>query len=501
MSSKGICKKLLSLFLIMAMMLCAASCGKSEESTKKKKKVVKKIITYTDDATSENTDNVFEEEQTGNTDAVIVDETDEKATQKLMRELYKAEIETVADYKPEYTVNSQKWDGPKGYVIVYAEGDENGKTLADQLKAYFSKYAGTDLQIVSDKTSAVKREILVGDTNRGKSKLGSTEYAATIKNEKLYFEGGHYVMVEKAVKWFTYSEYKEGYVNTLTGKCDDFTAVKDGGYKYVWGDEFDGGALDMTRWCLEDKMAGTSLMPCLKDENVVNVNKGKLKLSAVRYYDKYNPTAQYATNSSVCTIDTMSYKYGYIEIKAMVPFKRGAWPSFWFLSDGALGNRNTSAKDYNIEVDVFEVFSSTTTLVPNIHKWRSSTSSDLPSHTQYNGDHYNNISAESYKYTDISNLSNEYHIYGFKWTPTKMTMLVDGDAYMTFDLTDDFDKLDGMDGFNTYIFPIFNNFIYVSDLSDTNDYNEVNNTDLPFNYYIDWIRLYQIPGQGELITK
>ena len=128
---------------------------KKRRKHQEKEKSSKKIITYTDDATSENTDNVFEEEQTGNTDAVIVDETDEKATQKLMRELYKAEIETVADYKPEYTVNSQKWDGPKGYVIVYAEGDENGKTLADQLKAYFSKYAGTDLQIGSDKTCSV----------------------------------------------------------------------------------------------------------------------------------------------------------------------------------------------------------------------------------------------------------------------------------------------------------------------------------------------------------
>lgn len=496
MRFNGICKKSLSVFLVMAMMFCAASCGKNEESTKKKKKVVKKVITYADEASSENTNDVFTKDP-----STVIDGTgDEETIQRLKRELYKAEIETVADYKPEYTVKSQKWDGPKGYVIVYANGDENGKALADQLKGYFSKYAGVELSVVSDITSAVKKEILVGDTNRGSSKLGLTEYAATLKNGKLYFEGGHYVMVEKAVRWFTYSKYKEGYVNTLTGKCDDFTAVKDGGYKYVWGDEFDGGTLDMTRWCLIDKMAGTALMPCLSDENVVNVNEGKLKMSAVRYYNKFNPGAQYATNASVCAQDTMSYKYGYIEIKAMVPFNRGAWPSFWFVSNNALGNRNATPQNYGIEVDVFEVFSSVSTLVPNIHKWRDNATGDTPNHSQYNGDHYNGLMAESYKFTNNYNLSNEYHIYGFKWTPTEMTMLVDGDAYMIFDLTDDFDQIDGMDDFDVHMFPIFNNFIYVSDLPDTTNSNLVNNSELPFNYYVDWIRLYQIPGQGELVT-
>ena len=71
---------------------------------------------------------------------------------------------------------------------------------------------------------------------------------------------------------------------------------------------------------------------------------------------------------------------------------------------------------------------------------------------------------------------------------------------MIFDLTDDFDQIDGMDDFDVHMFPIFNNFIYVSDLPDTTNSNLVNNSELPFNYYVDWIRLYQIPGQGELVT-
>lgn len=33
----------------------------------------------------------------------------------------------------------------------------------------------------------------------------------------------------------------------------------------------------MNKWCFENKMAGTSMMPLMRDSNVVNVNNGLLK--------------------------------------------------------------------------------------------------------------------------------------------------------------------------------------------------------------------------------
>lgn len=474
-------------------MLLVSAVGCSEESeTKKKKKIIKKIIV------SEN--NTSEPEQTAETEnqGGEYSEDTESTASKIRRELAVKDVEKVEIYIPEYKLKTVGWDGPQNYVIVAAKGNSANQKTAGIIRDYFAKNAGVTLQVVTDDVKETEREILVGDTNRYTTKLDTTHYAVKLKDQKLIFEGGHFAMVEKAADWFATLSYKKGQVNTLTGSCEDFEVEKKGGYKYIWGDEFDGNTLDMTKWCFVDKMAGTSSMPCLQDENVVNVNDGLLKLSAVRYFDQLNPAYQYATNSSVCTQDTMGYKYGYIEIRARVPYKRGAWPSFWFVSKNALGNRDKT-HIYNVEVDVFEVFSSTNTAVPNLHKWRIDTS--LPNaHTMYNGNHYLNLNAVGYKFLDSENLSDEYHIYGFKWTPNEMVMSVDGEDYMSFDLSDDFDQRDGMDDFNVTMFPIFNNFIYVSDLSQTNGTNQINNSDLPIEYYIDWIRLYQIPGQGEFYT-
>ena len=55
-----------------------------------------------------------------------------------------------------------------------------------------------------------------------------------------------------------------------------------------------------------------------------------------------------------------------------------------------------------------------------------------------------------------------------------------------------------MGGFNSPLLIILNNFIYAPDLGETNASNRVNNSDLPFNYFVDYIRLYQKPGVGAL---
>lgn len=491
-------KRIICVVCSLILVLAATGCSKDdEESDSGKKKVTQQIIIEREPEESEETSSQENSEtpagEEGNTEEE--EDTEEATLDRERRPLYEAEDDAVSVYEPEYTVRAVDWNGPEGYVIVYADGNRNTKAVADIVQKYFKSKAGTELNIVSDRTAATAKEILIGDTNRYKSSLASNEYAVSLKNGKLVFEGGHFAMVENAADWFASLTYHSGKVNTLTGKTSDFVSEING-YQYVWGDDFDGNALDMTKWCFADRMTGTSLMPTLTDENVVNVNEGLLKLTAGRYYNQSNPTAQYATNSSVCTQDTMSYKYGYLEVRARVPYQRGAWPSFWLLSNGALNNP-LSSRIYNIEVDVFEVFSSTSTAIPNIHKWRLDTSSGNY-HTQYNGNHALGQTSSTYTFSDTANLSNEYHIYGFEWTPEKMVMSIDGVEYMTYDLTYDFDQRDGMGDFDAPLFPIFNNFIYVSDLAETTNQNSVNNRDLPFEYFIDYIRLYQKPGVGEL---
>ncbi|MBR7133754.1 MAG: glycoside hydrolase family 16 protein [Clostridia bacterium] len=475
-------KTALSLLLVLTFVV---GCSSETQTTKKKKKVIK-VIVQSDDTASDNGDNNDYDYDSDISDSY----TDGREKRPLAeKETDSAQTAVV----PEYSVNVTSWNGPDGYIIVYPNGSRSGKAAAEKLQTYFKKYAGVTLSVTDDRSAVKAKEILVGDTNRAKSKLGTNEYAVSVLKEKLFFEGGHFAMVETAVDWFVSLKYAKGKANLVTGKTENFLAVVKKNYEYVWGDEFGGSSLDMAKWCFEDKMAGSNLMPCLRDENVININEGLCKLTAIRYYNAARPAAQYATNSSLCTQDTMGYKYGYLEIRARVPFKQGAWPSFWLVSNKALGNKligsNSQSLEYNVEIDVFEVFSSLNTVVPNIHKWYA------------NGDHsmYNSgkRASENFVYEDYATLSNEYHTYGFEWTPEKMIMSVDGKDYMTYDLTKSFDDTD-MDGFNKNLFVIFNNFIYVSDAGHTTASNLVNNDGLPFEYFIDYVRLYQIPGVGSL---
>jgi len=206
--------------------------------------------------------------------------------------------------------------------------------------------------------------------------------------------------------------------------------------------------------------------------------------------DKYAVAVRKPDNEIIVDVQTYGDK-GKLKGLRNVPFVRGVWPSFWTSSSGALGN--TSTYNYSIEVDIFEVFSSLDKLSPNIHKWYGD-----GRHTMWAIDEGN--SNEWYKF-ESDNLINEYHVYGFEWTPTKMVMYIDEKPYYTYDLTKNFDNGEtGMGGFDAPLYLIFNNHLF-TDSSSYKPYAgcEVHAPDLPAEYVIDWVRLYQKnDGKSEL---
>ena len=79
-----------------------------------------------------------------------------------------------------------------------------------------------------------------------------------------------------------------------------------------------------------------------------------------------------------------------------------------------------------------------------------------------------------------------------------MYFTVDGEIYFRYDLSQDFgDKNDGMQGFNDPVYIIFNNFIFTENSSWKNP-PVTDKTKWPITYKIDWIRLYQKDGEGEI---
>ena len=313
----------------------------------------------------------------------------------------------------------------------------------------------------------------------------------------MVFDGGHDVTVNSAVEKYIRLAPANGKTVIFTIETDFVSTVLDG-YEYVWGDEFEGTQLDRKKFSLQKHMTGTDSILVSGDEDVVRVEDGRLKLFAIRYFDSEREGTQYKVPLSVSTINNMNFTYGYAEIRAKLPFQYGAWPSFWSKSSEN-PYLDTSKCNYIIEVDIFEVFGNLTDVVPNIHKWYKAENYDYANiygisqnHTQFPED-----KKIIYRFERSDDLSNEYHTYGMERTPTEISMFVDGKKYFTFDITKSYDLYPDMSGFKNHpIFLILNNHIMAKDSDFVT--TEINNSDLPTEFFIDYLRLYQKPGLGKL---
>lgn len=184
----------------------------------------------------------------------------------------------------------------------------------------------------------------------------------------------------------------------------------------------------------------------------------------------------YTTAHSVSTSGKMSYKYGYVEMRAKIPYSDYVWPGFWMKPD-----LNLKKSQYHGEIDIFEVFGSKDTLYFNLHKWPAGmqSSEQIGNRGKYTGN-------RKYKFSNASNLSNEYHIYGFEWTKDYMKAYIDGKCYYEVSIKEEDDystKLPGMDCFHDYYFLCWDLMLW--------EYNGQKEISTPADYRIDYVRLYQ----------
>ena len=206
-----------------------------------------------------------------------------------------------------------------------------------------------------------------------------------------------------------------------------FEDTKLGKYKYVWGDEFNENTLDLSKWIIKShSSSGQDKLTFEQgDENlskVFKIQNGAASLIFQRWYDQTNTLIQYAGPAELMTRPTMSWQYGYLEVRLRMSFRKDG-NAIWMSSGDAL-NSNKDAY-CGLEVDVFETLASTDSVTPNIHLWYKD-----GRHTDMNGYVYNGKPIK-YTFANSYNLAKEFHVYGFEWTPSEMAMYVDGEKYCT----------------------------------------------------------------------
>lgn len=271
----------------------------------------------------------------------------------------------------------------------------------------------------------------------------------------------------------------------------------DSDYELVWFDEFEGNTLDTTKWnTARTRMADTEELAQSNLGSVRNVSDGKLQLTAMEneWYnaesESYFERHQYMTTGSVTTENKMSFKYGYVEIKAKVPYKEGCWPSFWLRSHNATGK--LSSPKFEVEVDVFEVFGNTTSMASNLHQQNYDGKSYQTENSAINTE-------EVHTFENTANLSDEYHIYGFEWEEDRMAVYVDGVKQCEWKLDVwslwlNYGMKPNNSGFNTTMNILFNNHLFTESSSYIpSEGNTIENyeSNLPAEFDIDYVRLYQ----------
>ena len=415
--------------------------------------------------------------------------------------------------------SSTGWTGPNGYVIVVPKGNENARKSAELLKKYYSNANKVNLSIVTDDTAATSNEILVGKTNRAESNknLAESKLQVSIKGSKLVFDGGHDVTVDTAVKRFISRQPLSNKVCTFA-ESTDFVSTKAGGYKYVWGDEFERQILDPDLWSDDyPKMAGGNVLIVETTQKTTSIVNGALKLTA--YKDN---NGKYHVPISVDTQKTMNYQYGYVEMRAKLSLEIGSFASFWTRSvsnKGSLVPGNYS--NHFAEVDMFEVWNNngvqmiSAGIIKNFYP-----ESNIPS--------WNTSHIKHAQQTIIPD--EDYHIYGYEWTSTELKMYYDGALYARFDITEDwvdgpvkegkgmegwsilwykddplraghFDNTGtGMGTFHEPHYLIFNHHLHHKDAFRASTSVTENENFKDADYIIDYVRLYQKDGQ-KLYTK
>lgn len=489
-------KRRLCAILLAVVMLMCAGCGGEDTPKRRKKKVIvvrKPDVSQADDSSS--ADETPDDSTSG--DFTYDDNDTSQPDEEPAREKRPlAEKETVSEdkYVPEYTVKTAGWSGPDNYRIVYPKDSVQLKNSALKLRDYFKQKAGVSLAVTDDSAKAQDKEILVGNTNRKRSSLSEKRYGVSLYGSRLFFESGNFNGVIKAVKWFVSLNYQKGKVNLIDGEYD-FESVKKrdkGNFKFVWGDDFDGDTLDAANWDLTIQMdsLGYLSLAVSKDKKNISVSEGKLKLSATKYFDPRNANVKYAATYTVGSRYKMNFQYGYMELRARYPIKQGAWPSWWLVGDcgeGPAGKAFPSTNDpknkgnifktnFGSEVDILEYITGT----PNIHKWYFNNA-----HTQLNAvrpcSPFDLTEKDSYI----------YHIFGFEWNHDEFKVYCDGNLYQTIDITESYDNDNDMEDFRNPMLLFFNNHVLPDSVPS-------DNSSFPFDYYIDYVRLYQKDNEGGL---
>lgn len=238
----------------------------------------------------------------------------------------------------------------------------------------------------------------------------------------------------------------------------------------VWNDEFDyEGEPDPAKWGYElgdgcPAICGwgnNERQYYTDNENNVRVADGKL---IIEVHQEEGEAYEYSSSKVVST-GKGDWKYGYIEVRAKLPYGKGTWPAIWMLP----------TLDRNLD-------------------WPMDGEIDIMEHVGYNlGTVYGTIHTGKYNHRigthksdslEVARVHQEFHVYAIDWGPEYISWSIDGNEFYTVNKNGD-----GRDGW-----PFDQDFHLILNVAVGGDWGGKYGIDIsvwPQRMEIDYVRVYK----------
>lgn len=191
-------------------------------------------------------------------------------------------------------------------------------------------------------------------------------------------------------------------------------------WEIVWSDEFEGSGLpDTTKWTydLGNWGWGNNELQFYTEGRTENarLENGYLIIEAHK-----NDMSYPWTSARLTTRGKVSFTYGRIEFKAMVPAEKGNWAAGWTLGDDYIDERSWP---YCGEIDILESVG---------YQMENATGNGKAHASVHCGAYYFKLGNQPTATTEVSNMNNTFHTYAVNWTPQGITAYVDEVPYLQY---------------------------------------------------------------------
>ncbi len=261
------------------------------------------------------------------------------------------------------------------------------------------------------------------------------------------------------------------------------------GYALVFNDEFEGASLDRAKWFTR-YIYSSETLDRLNDENQKYADNDNHKVAGGILYltahrSKLSRPSGVNYESGMIRSD-FTVRYGFFEARVKMPGGLGVWPAFWLNSDVS----ETGKLSHPPEIDIFEFVNNGKD--DKINEIHSAVTKDPQAETRFSYEHPT-FKRSIQNFRAPFNFNEGFHTIGAEWTPTEVSVFVDGTKIYTRNF-----RWVYKDGDVAGPAHVLLNLAIGGQWAGRYG---IDDAAFPQSLAIDWVRVYQKPNQSGVASE